>query len=417
MATTLYDVLEVSKTASQEVIKSAYRSLAAKLHPDNGKTPDEEEFKVLVKAYEILSDPKRREEYDARLLHGEEDLFLGLQDDESKSSETVKRIDGSDTWCTIDEHVRRKGAELSNADLKGLCLKNISLAGAALDGVDLSHAKLENVNLGGANLTGATVQHAVFQNIDFSKAQLSKASFSHCVFRDCKFNDCQIQDANLTASDFRGSEFRDSKFNKVDFSDSILEGAIFCRSIKSYYDHRYDNREVARIYFSDCCFCRTNLRKVVFGLQSGTNDTASYTGYPVSCETCVFTGANLTEANCTESHFIGCSFSEASLISTNLKKAHILDPVTFEGASLKGADFSEATLKNMDISSCNVVNTRFHQSSRENVVFPSGFVAPVASKAAVASTKDDDFQIIMVIVFFVGAVIALLIIAGIILSH
>ena len=55
-----YKILGVSKTATQNEIKSAYRKLAMKNHPDKnpGKEKESEEiFKKLVNAYEILKDP------------------------------------------------------------------------------------------------------------------------------------------------------------------------------------------------------------------------------------------------------------------------------------------------------------------------------------------------------------------------
>ena len=57
-----YEILEVSKGASQEEIKKAYRQQALKFHPDRnpGKKEAEENFKEAAEAYEILSDPQKR---------------------------------------------------------------------------------------------------------------------------------------------------------------------------------------------------------------------------------------------------------------------------------------------------------------------------------------------------------------------
>lgn len=61
-----YDTLGVSKTASSDEIKKAYRRLARKYHPDINKEPGaEEKFKEINAAYEILSDEKKRKQYDA----------------------------------------------------------------------------------------------------------------------------------------------------------------------------------------------------------------------------------------------------------------------------------------------------------------------------------------------------------------
>lgn len=79
-----YEVLGVSRDADAKAIKDAFRELALKYHPDRNKSPDAEaRFKEIAEAYAIISDPKKRADYDARGFAGvagfsAEDLFSGI---------------------------------------------------------------------------------------------------------------------------------------------------------------------------------------------------------------------------------------------------------------------------------------------------------------------------------------------------
>ncbi|KAL3620247.1 hypothetical protein CASFOL_035159 [Castilleja foliolosa] len=71
--TKYYEILGVPKTASPDDLKKAYKKAAIKNHPDKGGDP--EKFKELAHAYEVLSDPEKREIYDQ---YGEDALKEGM---------------------------------------------------------------------------------------------------------------------------------------------------------------------------------------------------------------------------------------------------------------------------------------------------------------------------------------------------
>jgi molecular chaperone DnaJ len=72
VADELYKTLGVSKKASEEEIKKAYRKLARKYHPDRnpGDAAAEEKFKEISSAHDVLGDPEKRKEYDAGGMFG-----------------------------------------------------------------------------------------------------------------------------------------------------------------------------------------------------------------------------------------------------------------------------------------------------------------------------------------------------------
>jgi hypothetical protein len=91
--TNYYEILQISPNADTETIHRVYRILASRFHPDNPRTGNVERFYVLSKAFEVLSNPKKRLAYDAnfRLREQEpaqifrvEDFVDGVKGEENR---------------------------------------------------------------------------------------------------------------------------------------------------------------------------------------------------------------------------------------------------------------------------------------------------------------------------------------------
>lgn len=98
----LYEILGVPRDASDDDIKKAFRKLAVKHHPDAGG--DAETFKKMSQAYDVLSDPKKRAEYDQALKYG---AFMGGRPGAAGAGGGMPNMD----WQTIiDSILRGEGA-------------------------------------------------------------------------------------------------------------------------------------------------------------------------------------------------------------------------------------------------------------------------------------------------------------------
>lgn len=96
----LYEILHVSQSAPEEIIKLAYKGLVQKYHPDRYKGKDANEIMVRIRdAYDILIDPIEREKYDKQLA---EEIYQKKQQEElgnkKEQDESVRRNKNSENF-------------------------------------------------------------------------------------------------------------------------------------------------------------------------------------------------------------------------------------------------------------------------------------------------------------------------------
>ena len=98
MNKSLYDTLGISENASADEIKKAYRRLARKYHPDiNKESSAEEKFKEVNAAYEVLSDPKKKHQYDTM----GDTMFGGQNFQDFARSQSTQNINLDDILSSI----------------------------------------------------------------------------------------------------------------------------------------------------------------------------------------------------------------------------------------------------------------------------------------------------------------------------
>ncbi|HEX9053280.1 MAG TPA: DnaJ domain-containing protein [Gemmatimonadales bacterium] len=105
-----YEVLQLSPRADQTTIQRVFRHLAKRYHPDNQESGDADRFKQVMDAFEVLSDPARRAQYDARYQDLRE-AHWRIFDQETAGNDVVADRRLRDALLSILYTARRNDAE------------------------------------------------------------------------------------------------------------------------------------------------------------------------------------------------------------------------------------------------------------------------------------------------------------------
>jgi uncharacterized protein YjbI with pentapeptide repeats len=205
--------------------------------------------------------------------------------------------------------------DLRNANLVSADLRKANLEGASLEGANLERANLKNAYLVGANFNNARMY-----NVKLSDAFLYHASMEKTNLEKADLNRANLQEVNLSNSILRKSEsdvdviFSMANLSNADLSDASLKGANFSYS----------------------------------SLQNANLTNADFSYNPdIGGSISLFTGANLSDANLTNTNLRRTELTDANLYRTNLREAKL------SGSSFKSAKHCQTILPNGKVSNMN----------------------------------------------------------------
>jgi formylglycine-generating enzyme required for sulfatase activity/uncharacterized protein YjbI with pentapeptide repeats len=344
-----YEILQVRLDASPEVIKAAYKTLTAKYHPDRDSSKEAARaFAEIQRAFEVLSDPVRRRQYD---------MNPSASRTATAEPTAVLRTDGSSTFLTLAEHQRRgwqeaAGSDLSNGDFSGVSFKNAKLAGARLDG-----SRFIGCDFRGADLTDCSAKRCQFDKVDFAGAKLVKCDLSNCSIRDAKF--------------FGISKRWESAY--VDPSDRFTESD----HLKTKVSRLADEEGGAILYNAN--FCQSDLTGTAFSKphETVTESKQNTSSWGTPKETKLWTKQFFRSAA-----VIDCDFSEAALARCDCREVSLAGS-KFESTNFHKADLRRCDVGGVDFRSVNLLDANLSEIVySDNARFPNGFVVPIDAKNA-----------------------------------
>jgi uncharacterized protein YjbI with pentapeptide repeats len=384
----LYTILQVHRDASPEVIKAAYRSLSAKYHPDrDGSADAARQFAEVQTAYEVLSEPMRRRQYD---LNPESARTQPVE------SVAVLRPDGSSTFLTLAEHQRRgwqeaAGCDLSNQDFSGVSFRNAKLAGAKLDA-----SRFIGCDFRGADLSNCSAKRSQFDNVDFAGAILLKV-------------------------DFTGSSIRGSKFYSIrsKWKSAFLSGSLRFSDDDNFatkVSQTQTEEGATELEATNMAQCDLTNSRFAAPDDTVTEGKTSSSSLGITKETRVWYKQYFRSCP-----ILGCNLSGASLAGCDLRALSVKNS-TFESTNLQAADLRKCDVSGVDLSTANLLDTNLTDCLYSGMTkFPEGFPMPNGSKnsdevsrlkmvKAQQEASENRLLLMVVIgfsVFFLGSIVVL----------
>jgi hypothetical protein len=139
---------------------------------------------------------------------------------------------GADIWNDWREEEFYIAPDLSDADLRGIKVKEMYLSGANLSrvnlsGEDLSDARLSDTNLTEAKLNGANLSKAHLTSANLFRADLIGANLSQADLQAADFRDADLRDANLSETYLGGAIFTGANLHHVKLNGASINGTTF----------------------------------------------------------------------------------------------------------------------------------------------------------------------------------------------
>ena len=277
-----YQVLGVEPQAKPDAIQERFRFLAQAFHPDKYSSPKqkqfaEEEFKKINNAYQILSNPRKRADYDLQRNRPANHARTNANDVNEKAEETIRQHAREEQKRKAEEAARqpiqeeqkikvektayrptqeelnklmsKRPIDLRDLDLTGFNLSKADLIGANLNGSELCDADLSDANLSQANLGGADLSGTIYNKktiwpdgfdqkkagatlkISISEQELGQILHSRMkslrglYLRNASLPGADLSKGNLSKAFLREADLSNANLNGADLWDTTLRDA------------------------------------------------------------------------------------------------------------------------------------------------------------------------------------------------